>query len=86
MSDSIPVATQQGCADLLCEDEKYILDIYSCVHPERRGRNESRKQIFLFITRAEESSRSAFLQVLISLKNIEWATEIVRFIKQAENV
>ena len=68
MSDNIQVARQQACADLLCEDEKYILDIYSCVQPERRGRNVSRKQVFLFITRAEENSRSAFLQVFITEK------------------
>ena len=65
MSDNIPVAKQRDCADLCCEDEKYILDIYSCVQPERHGRNESSKQVFLFVTRAEQNNRSAFLQVFI---------------------
>ena len=67
MSDNIPLAKQRACANLSCEDEKYILDIYSCVQPER-GRNESRKQVFVFITRAEENDRSEFLQVFITEK------------------
>ena len=68
MSDNIPLARQRAGANLFCEDEKYILDIYSCVQSERHGRNESRKQVFLFITRAEENNRSEFLQVFITEK------------------
>jgi len=62
MSDQIPLVKQRQCADLNCKDEKYIVDIFSYVQPERYGHNESRKQLFVYITRAEENNRSEFLQ------------------------
>ena len=68
MSDNIPLPRQRQCTDLGCEDEKYILDIFSYVQPETRGRCESRKQLFVFITRDVENNRlSKFLQVMCSV-------------------
>lgn len=63
MSDNVPLPRQRQCTDLGCEDEKYILDIFSYAQPETRGRCESRKQLFVFITRDVENNRlSKFLQ------------------------
>ena len=65
MSDNIPLARQRQCADFTCEDEKYILDICSCALPEIHGRGKSRKQVFVYITRAKENERLPFLEVVL---------------------
>ena len=65
MSDNIPLGRQQHCADFTCEDERYILDIYSCAFQEIHGRGESRKQVFVYITRAKENKRLPFLEVVL---------------------
>lgn len=65
MSENISLAKQRACTDLRCEDEKYIIDVFSYVQPGHHG-NESRKQVLLYITREVESSRKAFLQVRIT--------------------
>lgn len=62
MSDNISLARQRQCADFTCEDEKYILDIFSCALPEIHGRGESRKQVVVYITRAKENKRLPFLE------------------------
>ncbi|KAM7449385.1 hypothetical protein ABFA07_002752 [Porites harrisoni] len=62
MSDNIPLARQRQCADFTCEDEKYILDIFSCALPETHGQGASRKQVFVYITRAKENERLPFLE------------------------
>lgn len=67
MSDNIPLTRQRQWADFTCEDEKYILDIFSCALPEIHGRGESRKQVFVYITRAKENNRLPFFQVIFTL-------------------
>ena len=67
MSDNISLARQRQCADFTYEDEKYILDIFSCALPEIHGRGESRKQVVVYITRAKENKRLPFLQVVFTL-------------------
>ena len=67
MSDYVSFVKQRRCTDC-CEDEKYIIDIFSYVQPECHDDGESHKQLFLYVTRAVENNRSAFLQVL-STKN-----------------
>ena len=64
MSDNIPENKQRECTDVGCEDETYLLDIFSCVQPaERNGHIETQKQLFLYVTRGLGNNRSAFLQV-----------------------
>ena len=65
MSDNISLVKQRVCTDLCCEDEKYIIDVFSYVQPGHHG-NESRKQVLLYITREVDNSRKAFLQVLLN--------------------
>lgn len=62
MSDNISLPGQRQCTGLGCADEKYILDIFSYVQPGTHGRCESRKQLFVFITRDAENDRLSFLQ------------------------
>lgn len=62
MSDNISLPRQRQCTDLGCEYAKYILDIFSYVQPGTHGRCESRKQLFVFITRDVENDRLSFLQ------------------------
>ncbi|KAJ7382369.1 hypothetical protein OS493_035429 [Desmophyllum pertusum] len=37
MSDNISLAKQRACTDLRCEDEKYIIDVFSYVQPGHHG-------------------------------------------------
>ena len=67
MSDNISLPRQRQCTDLGCEYAKYILDIFSYVQPGTHGRCESRKQLFVFITRDVENDRLSFLQVMCSV-------------------
>lgn len=63
MSDNVSVVDQRGCVDSSCEDEKYILDIFSYVQQsEGYGENESLKQLFLYIAKAGGKERSTFIQ------------------------
>ena len=94
MSDNIPPTKQRVCAELYREDEKYILDIYSCLQQEQHRLVDGlRKQIILFITRAKQNNRSTFLQVcMINLKrcdkvnllslpaNLSFCKSIIKFI------
>ena len=68
MSDNVTTAKQRSCTALDCEHEKYIVDIFSYVEPGHHGQHEARKQLFLYITRAEGKSRKGFLQVIIEEK------------------
>jgi len=61
MSDYVSFVKQRRCTDC-CEDEKYIIDIFSYVQPECHDDDESHKQLFLYVTRAVGNNRSAFLQ------------------------
>ena len=61
-------AKRRSCTALDCEHEKYIVDIFSYVEPGHHGQHEARKQLFLYITRAEGKSRKGFLQVIIEEK------------------
>lgn len=64
MSDNVSVGYQRGCVDSRCEDETYILDIFSYVQqPEGYGESESLKQLFLYIAKAGGKERSTFIQV-----------------------
>jgi len=64
MSDNIATAKQRSCTALACEHKKYLIDIFSGVEPGQHGHNEARKQLFLYITTAEENDRKTFLQVI----------------------
>jgi len=61
MSDYVSFVKQRKYTDC-CEDEKYIIDIFSFAQPECHDDHESHKQLFLYITRAVRNNRSAFLQ------------------------
>ena len=65
MSDNVTTARQRSCTALDCEHEKYIVDIVSYMERGHHGQHEARKQLFLYITRAEGNSRKVFLQVFI---------------------
>ena len=65
MSGNVTTSKQRSCTTLDCEHETYIVDIFSCMEPGHHGHNESRKQVFLYVTKAEGNGRKAFLQVII---------------------
>lgn len=62
MSDNVTTAKQRSCTALACEHKKYIMDMFSGMEPGHNGHNEARKQLFLYITTAEENGRKTFLQ------------------------
>lgn len=64
MSDNVTTAKQRSCTALACEHKKYIMDMFSGMEPGHNGHNEARKQLFLYITTAEENGRKTFLQVI----------------------
>lgn len=66
MSDNIAPTRQRSCTELGCEDDKYLVDIFSYVQPGHHGHDDSLKQLFLYITREEKKTRKAFLQVFIN--------------------
>ena len=68
MSDNVKTAKQRSCTALDCEHEKYIVDIFSYIEPGHHGQHEARKQLFLYITKAERNGRKGFLQVIIEEK------------------
>ena len=76
MSDNVMTAKQRSCTTLVCEHEKYVVDIFSYMEPGRQGHNEARKQLFLYIARAEgNNGRKTFLQVVIKQKSpFFWVT------------
>ena len=65
MSDNVPPAKQRTCLGVDCEDDKYIVDVYSLVQPGQHGHNELRKQLFLYVTKDQGNSRKEFLQVSV---------------------
>ena len=65
MSDNVATAKQRSCTALDCEHEKYVVDFFSYMEPGRHGQHEARKQLFVYITRAEGDSRKGFLEVTI---------------------
>jgi len=70
MSDNVTTARQRSCTTLVCEHQKYVVDIFSYLEPGHQGHNGARKQLFLYIARAEgNGGRKAFLQVITKLKN-----------------
>ena len=69
MSNNVTTAEQRSCTALDCEHEKYdVVDFFSRMEPGRQGQHDARKQLSLYITRAEGNSRKGFLQVIIAYK------------------
>ena len=65
IADNATNAKQRSCTALDCEHEKYVVDFFNYMEPGHHGQNKARKQLFLYIKRAEGNSRKGFLQVII---------------------
>ena len=62
MSDNVPLYTQRACT-VCADDELYNLDVFSYVQPPVFGTERSRNQVIVYVTRAMDSGRLAFVQV-----------------------